>query len=142
MSSEYDIFLLKQKRLLLLYWFFQHFQWFQLPESEAAADKTPVDCLSPVTTPEYPSNEGPTYGGGGAFDDENGISRIGRDDYDDDDVYNDDEEEYKPSKNPTKSRHEYDSTEPKSGGLISRIQDRLSKLFSDDEKDRYDNDDE
>ena len=108
----------------------------------AAADKTPVDCLSPVTTPEYPSNEGPTYGGGGAFDDENGISRIGRDDYDDDDVYGDDEEEYKPIKNSTKSRHEYDSTEPKSGGLISRIQDRLSKLFSDDEKDRYDNDDE
>lgn len=106
----------------------------------AAADRNPADCLSSVATPEYPTNEQSTYSGEGAFEKENEISRIGREDYDDDDYYDDNRDDI--TNYPTKHGHGHGQAEPKSGGLISRIQDRLSKLFTDDEKDRYDNDDE
>lgn len=111
----------------------------------AAAERNPMDCLSPVARIEYPE---PGHGTGGTYgkgydDDDNDPKkiRVGMDD--DDDVLADDFIDKpkgghvrppKPPKPPKPPR------EP--NPIISRIKEMLSKTFRDDESDRFDEEEE
>lgn len=111
----------------------------------AAAERNPMDCLSPVARIEYPEPEhdtGGTYGKGYDDDDNDPKKiRVGMDD--DDDVLADDFIDKpkgghvrppKPPKPPKPPR------EP--NPIISRIKEMLSKTFRDDESDRFDEEEE
>lgn len=111
----------------------------------AAAERNPMDCLSPVARIEYPEpghDTGGTYGKGYDDDDNDPKKiRVGMDD--DDDVLADDFIDKpkgghvrppKPPKPPKPPR------EP--NPIISRIKEMLSKTFRDDESDRFDEEEE
>lgn len=111
----------------------------------AAADRNGADCLTPVVTETYVAEDA----GNGArrnpvveeYDDDDDEVRIGRDDDDDFDL---DDDDYGKRKSGSKTTGHRGDDNPDTGikktrGIISRIQDKLSTMFRDDESDRYDN---
>lgn len=113
----------------------------------AAADRNPVDCLSPVATIDYPDphrdNGGNSHNGMHDYEDDGG-SRIGMDDDDDDD----EEEIYISSRKFKGSgRREREHKKPKDSDsspnpIITRIKEKFTKIFRDDESDRFDDGEE
>ena len=113
----------------------------------AAAERNPTDCLSPVVTMNYAgTTQGNNAAGGyGAApydsdDDDGGPIRIGEDD--DDDILYDDDYVDKKKKAKDGRKTEYKRTTSSGPTMITRIQNRLSKLFRDDESDRFDDEEE
>lgn len=113
----------------------------------AAAERNPTDCLSPVVTMNYAGTAQGNNAAGGygaapydSDDDDGGPIRIGEED-DDDILYDDD---YVDKKKKAKDGRKTEHKRPTSSGptMITRIQNRLSKLFRDDESDRFDDEEE
>lgn len=107
----------------------------------AAAERNPMDCLSPVARIEYPEpghDTGGTYGKGYDDDDNDPKKiRVGMDD--DDDVLADDFID-KPKGGPVRPPKPPKPPKPprEPNPIISRIKEMLSKTFRDDESDRFD----
>lgn len=118
----------------------------------AAAERNPVDCLSPIIVLEQhessTNNNGnyeQTIDDGGFDEGDDEDIRVGRDWDDDDDVFDDDDygnQRHKKKQKNTPVKQPKEPKEAKTGGIISRIQEKLSKMFVDDEKDRYDEDED
>lgn len=111
----------------------------------AAAERNPMDCLSPVARIEYPEpghDTGGTYGKGYDDDDNDPKKiRVGMDD--DDDVLADDFID-KPKGGPVRPPKPPKPPKPprEPNPIISRIKEMLSKTFRDDESDRFDEEEE
>lgn len=127
----------------------------------SAAERKPLDCLTSVVTPDYRDNvtdtraatpgqpagtrrNGPAVNPYDDDDYDDGGSRIGRlddDDDDDDDLGEDTMGGWRvrggKNKTKTKTKPQKDKEIKSSGSIISRIQSTITKMFRDDENDRF-----
>lgn len=111
----------------------------------AAAERNPMDCLSPVVRPDeqaYPGKSSPQHTGGYAPDDyDDGDITVGKEDdegLDPDDFIDPPKGWLKGngrSKTPHKNTQRNNESHP--NPIITRIKEKFTKLFSDDESDRY-----
>jgi hypothetical protein len=111
----------------------------------AAAERNPMDCLSPVVNLEEPA----THPGTAAqrrtghypdddYDD-NGPIRVGEEE--DDDILNDDD--YIDRHKGSRSRQpKTQKPQREASPIISRIKEKFTKIFRDDEADRFDDEEE
>lgn len=119
----------------------------------AASERNPAECLSAIVIPPadgydtYGINNGgnATHSNGVPADDDDDEVRIGRDDEGEDwgDIYIDGNKGN--GSKGSRGGHQEPPRPPKktkTGGIISRIQGMISKMYSDDERDRFNEEEE